>query len=78
MTTTQGSAVRCELDESTAVAVVEFSHPPFNYFDAQLIRAIGDTYADLDANHRCRGDRPGLLGKALLRRRRFFQGKAIG
>ena len=54
MTTTQSSAVRCELDESTGVAVVEFSHPPFNYFDAQLIRAIGDTYADLDANHRCR------------------------
>lgn len=36
------------------VAVVEFSRPPHNYFDAQLIRAIADAYEQLDEDPSCR------------------------
>jgi 2-(1,2-epoxy-1,2-dihydrophenyl)acetyl-CoA isomerase len=75
MTTTQGSAVRCELDESTGVAVVEFSRPPFNYFDAQLIKAIGDMYSDLDANPRCRAIVLASSGKHFCAGADFSRGK---
>jgi enoyl-CoA hydratase/carnithine racemase len=36
------------------VAVVEFSRPPHNYFDAKLIRAIADAYEQLDEDPSCR------------------------
>ncbi len=36
------------------VAVVEFSRPPYNYFDAELIRQIADAYQQLDADPACR------------------------
>jgi 2-(1,2-epoxy-1,2-dihydrophenyl)acetyl-CoA isomerase len=36
------------------VAVVEFSRPPHNYFDAGLIAAIADAYESLDADPACR------------------------
>jgi 2-(1,2-epoxy-1,2-dihydrophenyl)acetyl-CoA isomerase len=36
------------------VAVVEFSRPPHNYFDAELIREIADAYEQLDADPACR------------------------
>jgi enoyl-CoA hydratase/carnithine racemase len=40
--------------EETGVALVEFSRPPFNYFDIALIAGIADAYAELDADPRCR------------------------
>ena len=36
------------------VAVVEFSRPPLNYFDAALIRQIADAYEQLEADPACR------------------------
>jgi len=36
------------------VAVVEFSRPPLNYFDADLIGEIADAYEALDADDACR------------------------
>ncbi|WP_328402839.1 enoyl-CoA hydratase/isomerase family protein [Nocardia sp. NBC_00403] len=36
------------------VAVVEFSRPPYNYFDTALIRSLADAYAALDADPACR------------------------
>jgi 2-(1,2-epoxy-1,2-dihydrophenyl)acetyl-CoA isomerase len=36
------------------VAVVEFSRPPHNYFDGELIGAIADAYERLDADPSCR------------------------
>jgi enoyl-CoA hydratase/carnithine racemase len=36
------------------VAVVEFSRPPHNFFDAELIREIADAYDELDADPACR------------------------
>jgi 2-(1,2-epoxy-1,2-dihydrophenyl)acetyl-CoA isomerase len=36
------------------VALVEFSRPPHNYFDADLIRGIADAYERLDADPGCR------------------------
>jgi 2-(1,2-epoxy-1,2-dihydrophenyl)acetyl-CoA isomerase len=36
------------------VAVVEFSRPPLNYFDAALIRQIADAYEQLDGDPACR------------------------
>ncbi|HUE28836.1 MAG TPA: enoyl-CoA hydratase/isomerase family protein [Solirubrobacteraceae bacterium] len=36
------------------VAVVEFSRPPLNYFDAALIRQIADAYERLEADPACR------------------------
>ncbi len=36
------------------VAVVEFSRPPHNYFDGELIRGIADAYERLDGDPGCR------------------------
>ena len=36
------------------VAVVEFSRPPNNYFDGELIRGIADAYERLDGDPGCR------------------------
>jgi len=36
------------------VAVVEFSRPPHNYFDAELIKQIADAYDALDEDRACR------------------------
>ena len=36
------------------VALVEFSRPPHNYFDAALIEAIADAYEQLDSEGSCR------------------------
>ena len=36
------------------VATVEIHRPPANYFDAALIRALGDAYEALDADSSCR------------------------
>jgi 2-(1,2-epoxy-1,2-dihydrophenyl)acetyl-CoA isomerase len=36
------------------VAVVEFSRPPHNHFDAQLIGALADAYDQLDEDPACR------------------------
>ena len=36
------------------VAVVEFSRPPHNYFDAGLIRQLADAYEQLDGDRACR------------------------
>ena len=36
------------------VTLVEFSRPPHNYFDADLIRAIADAYVRLDEDPACR------------------------
>jgi 2-(1,2-epoxy-1,2-dihydrophenyl)acetyl-CoA isomerase len=36
------------------VAVVEFSRPPHNYFDGELIRGIADAYERLDGDPACR------------------------
>jgi 2-(1,2-epoxy-1,2-dihydrophenyl)acetyl-CoA isomerase len=36
------------------VAVVEFSRPPYNYFDAELVGAIADAYEGLDEDPGCR------------------------
>ncbi len=36
------------------VAVVEFSRPPHNYFDGELIRGIADAYGHLDGDPGCR------------------------
>ena len=36
------------------VAVVEFTRPPHNYFDAALIRQIADAYERLDGDRACR------------------------
>jgi enoyl-CoA hydratase/carnithine racemase len=36
------------------VAVIEFSRPPTNFFDAELIRALADTYEKLDEDPACR------------------------
>jgi enoyl-CoA hydratase/carnithine racemase len=36
------------------VAIVEFSRPPHNFFDAQLVGAIADAYERLDADPACR------------------------
>ncbi len=36
------------------VALVEFSRPPYNYFDASLIGAIADAYEELDRDSSCR------------------------
>jgi 2-(1,2-epoxy-1,2-dihydrophenyl)acetyl-CoA isomerase len=39
---------------SEHVALVEFSRPPHNYFDAALIEAIADAYEELDRDGACR------------------------
>jgi len=39
---------------SDHVALVEFSRPPHNYFDAALIEAIADAYEQLDSEGSCR------------------------
>ena len=39
---------------SEHVALVEFSRPPHNYFDAALIEAIADAYEQLDRGGSCR------------------------
>jgi 2-(1,2-epoxy-1,2-dihydrophenyl)acetyl-CoA isomerase len=39
---------------SEHVALVEFSRPPHNYFDAALIEAIADAYEQLDRRGGCR------------------------
>jgi 2-(1,2-epoxy-1,2-dihydrophenyl)acetyl-CoA isomerase len=39
---------------SEHVALVEFSRPPHNYFDAALIEAIADAYEQLDREGSCR------------------------
>jgi enoyl-CoA hydratase/carnithine racemase len=36
------------------VAVIEFSRPPANFFDVELIRALADAYAELDELTWCR------------------------
>ena len=36
------------------VALVEFSHPPHNYFDAELVGGIADAYERLDEDPDCR------------------------
>lgn len=36
------------------VAIVEFSRPPNNYFDAELVGSIADAYARLDQDGACR------------------------
>jgi 2-(1,2-epoxy-1,2-dihydrophenyl)acetyl-CoA isomerase len=36
------------------VALVEFSRPPHNYFDAELIEAIADAYERLESESACR------------------------
>jgi 2-(1,2-epoxy-1,2-dihydrophenyl)acetyl-CoA isomerase len=39
---------------SQHVALVEFSRPPHNYFDAALVEAIADAYEQLDRTGSCR------------------------
>jgi enoyl-CoA hydratase/carnithine racemase len=36
------------------IAIVEFSRPPNNYFDPQLVRGIADAYEQLDGERSCR------------------------
>jgi 2-(1,2-epoxy-1,2-dihydrophenyl)acetyl-CoA isomerase len=36
------------------VATVELCRPPENFFDVELIRSLGDAYASVDADPRCR------------------------
>jgi enoyl-CoA hydratase/carnithine racemase len=46
-------AVSVEVREDH-VAVVQFSRPPHNFFDAELIGSIADAYESLDADPACR------------------------
>jgi enoyl-CoA hydratase/carnithine racemase len=45
--------VRVEITPD-GVATVEMRRPPNNFFDVALIRALADTYAELDADPACR------------------------
>src|SRR2546423_1723299 len=37
------------------VALVEFSRPPYNFFDAELVSSIAEALEQLDADSSCRG-----------------------
>jgi enoyl-CoA hydratase/carnithine racemase len=46
--------VRADFDATSGVGSVEFSKPPYNYFDVEMIRGIGDAYATFEEDPRCR------------------------
>jgi 2-(1,2-epoxy-1,2-dihydrophenyl)acetyl-CoA isomerase len=50
----ESGTVSTVLDEQSAIALVEFSRPPFNYFDASLVAAIADAYDGLAQGGVCR------------------------
>jgi 2-(1,2-epoxy-1,2-dihydrophenyl)acetyl-CoA isomerase len=54
MTAIDTPLVTVDLDVSCGLALVEFSRPPHNFFDVELISAIAEAYAELDADPRCR------------------------
>jgi enoyl-CoA hydratase/carnithine racemase len=43
-----------DLDRSTGIALVEFSRPPHNFFDIELIKGLADAYGELEDDLRCR------------------------
>ena len=75
MTSNPTVSVWYHLDAASNVAVVEFSRPPANYFDVELITAIADIYAELDANPQCRAMVLASIGKHFCAGADFSQGQ---
>jgi 2-(1,2-epoxy-1,2-dihydrophenyl)acetyl-CoA isomerase len=60
------------------VAVVEFVRPPSNFFDVELIRALADSYEELEENPACRAIVLCSSGRHFCAGADFSDAKGIG